>query len=313
MKIIIDEIAMDLNAVKLLARVAETRSFTQAAVSLGLTQSGLSRAIGRLEAELGVRLLHRTTRSVSLTPDGQLFYERCAPLLAELEEVEKLLVDRQCAPSGPLKITTPQALGRIVIMPVLRELTRRYPQLQIGAAMTDRLVDLTEEGFDAAVRLGRVGDVRLIARPLAALRWVTVASPEYLRSHGTPERLEQLAGHNCPTVRDLHTGKLLEWQFQRDGQPLSLAVRGDLVLDVADALVDAALVGQGIGLHGRGGDPPASTGTHPPAVRTAAVPGVADLPAVAAVLAEDRRALRGTEERALVRGADILTRGRQGG
>ncbi|MBF2966397.1 LysR family transcriptional regulator, partial [Pseudomonas aeruginosa] len=160
---------MDLNAVKLLARVAETRSFTQAAVSLGLTQSGLSRAIGRLEAELGVRLLHRTTRSVSLTPDGQLFYERCAPLLAELEEVEKLLVDRQCAPSGPLKITTPQALGRIVIMPVLRELTRRYPQLQIEAAMTDRLVDLTEEGFDAAVRLGRVGDVRLIARPLAAL------------------------------------------------------------------------------------------------------------------------------------------------
>lgn len=246
MKIIIDEIPMDLNAVKLLARVAETRSFTQAAVSLGLTQSGLSRAIGRLEAELGVRLLHRTTRSVSLTPDGQLFYERCAPLLAELEEVEKLLVDRQCAPSGPLKITTPQALGRIVIMPVLRELTRRYPQLQIEAAMTDRLVDLTEEGFDAAVRLGRVGDVRLIARPLAALRWVTVASPEYLRSHGTPERLEQLAGHNCPTVRDLHTGKLLEWQFQRDGQPLSLAVRGDLVLDVADALVDAALIGQGI-------------------------------------------------------------------
>lgn len=131
-------------------------------------------------------------------------------------------------------------------MPMLRELTRRYPQLQIEAAMTDRLVDLTEEGFDAAVRLGRVGDVRLIARPLAALRWVTVASPEYLRSHGTPERLEQLAEHNCPTVRDLHTGKLLEWQFQRDGQPLSLAVRGDLVLDVADALVDAALVGQGI-------------------------------------------------------------------
>ncbi len=312
MKIIIDEIAMDLNAVKLLARVAETRSFTQAAVSLGLTQSGLSRAIGRLEAELGVRLLHRTTRSVSLTPDGQLFYERCAPLLAELEEVEKLLVDRQCAPSGPLKITTPQALGRIVIMPVLRELTRRYPQLQIEAAMTDRLVDLTEEGFDAAVRLGRVGDVRLIARPLAALRWVTVASPEYLRGHGTPERLEQLAGHNCPTVRDLHTGKLLEWQFQRDGQPLSRpgAGRGRRA-----GRRGAGRPGHrpGDGLHGRGGDPPASTGTHPPAVRTAAVPGVADLPAVAAVLAEDRRALRGTEERALVRGADVLTRGRQGG
>ncbi|WLH85544.1 LysR family transcriptional regulator [Pseudomonas sp. FP2338] len=237
---------MDLNAVRLLARVAETRSFTRAAGDLGLTQSGLSRAISRLESELGVRLLQRNTRSVSLTPDGQMLYERCAPLLAELAETEKLMLDRRSSPSGLLKISTPSLFGRKVVMPLIGELTMRYPQLRIEAVMTDRLVDIVDEGFDALLRTGEIQDQRLIARTLPPLRWVTVAAPSYLARFGTPQNVEDLKAHNCIAVRNLRNGRLVDWQFMRDGKVQDVAVEGRLIFDIGDAMVDAALGGFGI-------------------------------------------------------------------
>lgn len=230
---------MDLNAVRLLARVAETRSFTRAAGDLGLTQSGLSRAISRLESELGVRLLQRNTRSVSLTPDGQMLYERCAPLLAELAETEKLMLDRRSSPSGLLKISTPSLFGRKVVMPLIGELTMRYPQLRIEAVMTDRLVDIVDEGFDALLRTGEIQDQRLIARTLPPLRWVTVAAPSYLARFGTPQNVEDLKAHNCIAVRNLRNGRLVDWQFMRDGKVQDVAVEGRLIFDIGDAMVDA--------------------------------------------------------------------------
>ncbi|BBN57337.1 hypothetical protein TRE132_54620 [Pseudomonas chlororaphis subsp. aurantiaca] len=156
---------MDLNAVRLLVRVAETRSFTRAAGDLRLTQSGLSRAISRLEQQLGVRLLQRNTRSVSLTPDGQLLVERATPLLTELAQTERLLLDRRDSPTGLLKISTPSLFGRKVVMPLIGRLTEQYPDLSIEAVMTDRLVDIVDEGFDAILRTGEIQDQRLIARP----------------------------------------------------------------------------------------------------------------------------------------------------
>ena len=219
---------MDLNALRLLVRVAETRSFTRAAADLGLTQSGLSRAISRLEAELGVRLLQRNTRSVSLTPDGQMLYERSAPLLAELAEAEKLM------------------LGRKVVMPVIGELTLRYPDLRIEAVMTDRLVDIVDEGFDALLRTGEIQDQRLIARALTPLRWVTVASPNYLARFGTPQTVEELRDHNCLTVRNLRSGRMVDWQFMLDGKVRDVNVEGRLIFDLGDALVDGAVGGFGI-------------------------------------------------------------------
>ncbi|MBD8094677.1 LysR family transcriptional regulator [Pseudomonas fluorescens] len=237
---------MDLNAVRLLARVAETRSFTRAAGDLGLTQSGLSRAISRLESELGVRLLQRNTRSVSLTPDGQMLYERCAPLLAELAETEKLMLDRRSSPSGLLKISTPSLFGRKVVMPVIGELTLRYPELRIEAVMTDRLVDIVDEGFDALLRTGEIQDLRLIARALPPLRWVTVAAPSYLARFGTPHSIEDLKDHNCITVRNLRNGRLVDWQFMCDGKVQDAGVEGRLIFDIGDAMVDAALGGFGI-------------------------------------------------------------------
>ncbi|WP_025131790.1 LysR family transcriptional regulator [Pseudomonas sp. PH1b] len=237
---------MDLNAVRLLVRVAETRSFTRAAGDLGLTQSGLSRAISRLEQQLGVRLLQRNTRSVSLTPDGQVLVERAGPLLAELAHTENLLLDRRDSPRGVLKISTPSLFGRKVVMPVIGQLMGQYPELSIEAVMTDRVVDIIDEGFDAVVRTGVIQDQRLIARTLAPLRWVTVAAPAYLQRHGTPQRLTDLQRHNCLAVRNLRSGRLVEWQFMDQGKPLDLAVQGRLIFDIGDALVDAVLGGYGI-------------------------------------------------------------------
>ncbi|WP_421570836.1 LysR family transcriptional regulator [Stenotrophomonas sp. PD6] len=237
---------MDLNAVRMLVQVAEARSFTAAAGQLGVSQSGLSRAIGRLESELGVRLLHRTTRNVSLTPDGRQFVEHCTPLLCGLEDAERKLGDRPCTPSGVLKLTAPSMFGRKVLVPLAGQLTAAYPQLQFELVLNDRLVDLVEEGFDAALRTGPIGDVRMVARPLRPLRWVTVASPAYLARHGAPATVDALHDHTCLAVRNLRSGRLVDWQF-RDGDGLrDFTAPARMVFDSGDPLVEGALAGIGI-------------------------------------------------------------------
>lgn len=237
---------MDLNAVRMLVQVAEARSFTAAAGQLGISQSGLSRAIGRLESELGVRLLQRTTRAVSLTPDGRQFVEHCAPLLCGLEDAERRLGDRPCTPSGVLKLTAPSMFGRKVLVPLTGQLMARYPQLQFELVLNDRLVDLVEEGFDAALRTGPISDVRMVARPLRPLRWVTVASPGYIARHGAPESVDALQDHTCLAVRNLRSGRLVDWQF-RDGDGLrDVTAPARMVFDSGDPLVEGALAGVGI-------------------------------------------------------------------
>lgn len=237
---------MDLNAVRMLVQVAEARSFTTAAGQLGISQSGLSRAIGRLESELGVRLLQRTTRAVSLTPDGRQFVEHCTPLLCGLEDAERRLGDRPCTPSGVLKLTAPSMFGRKVLVPLTGQLMARYPQLQFELVLNDRLVDLVEEGFDAALRTGPISDVRMVARPLRPLRWVTVASPGYIARHGAPESVDALQDHTCLAVLNLRSGRLVDWQF-RDGDGLrDVTAPARMVFDSGDPLVEGALAGVGI-------------------------------------------------------------------
>ena len=237
---------MDLNAVRMLVQVAEARSFTAAAGQLGISQSGLSRAIGRLESELGVRLLQRTTRAVSLTPDGRQFVEHCTPLLCGLEDAERRLGDRPCTPSGVLKLTAPSMFGRKVLVPLTGQLMAIYPQLQFELVLNDRLVDLVEEGFDAALRTGPISDVRMVARPLRPLRWVTVVSPGYIARHGAPETVDALQDHACLAVRNLRSGRLVDWQF-RDGDGLrEFTAPARMVFDSGDPLVEGALAGVGI-------------------------------------------------------------------
>lgn len=238
---------MDLNAVRMLVQVAEARSFTVAAGQLGISQSGLSRAIGRLESALGVRLLHRNTRNVSLTPDGRQFVEHCAPLLSGLEDAERRLGDRPSTPSGVLKLTAPSMFGRKVLVPLAGQLMAAHPQLQFELVLNDRLVDLVEEGFDAALRTGPISDVRMVARPLRPLNWVTVASPAYIARHGEPASVDALHDHACLAVRNLRSGRLVDWQFREaDGQLREFTPPARMVFDSGDPLVEGALAGIGI-------------------------------------------------------------------
>ncbi|MEN4951100.1 LysR family transcriptional regulator [Stenotrophomonas rhizophila] len=238
---------MDLNAVRMLVQVADARSFTVAAGQLGISQSGLSRAISRLESALGVRLLHRNTRNVSLTPDGRQFVEHCAPLLSGLEDAERRLGDRPSTPSGVLKLTAPSMFGRKVLVPLAGQLMAAHPQLQFELVLNDRLVDLVEEGFDAALRTGPISDVRMVARPLRPLHWVTVASPAYIAQHGEPATVDALRDHACLAVRNLRSGRLVDWQFREaEGQLREFTPPARMVFDSGDPLVEGALAGIGI-------------------------------------------------------------------
>ena len=237
---------MDLNALKIFIKVGETQSFTKAAQALGLTQSGVSRAITRLELDLRVTLLNRNTHSVSLTTDGVFLYESSKSLIHEMDEVGHSITGRTVFPEGELKITTPSAYGRLVIIPMLKEILDRYPALTIDAVMTDRLVDLVEEGFDAAIRIGSVQDSRLIARTIKHLRFVTVASPEYLNSHGIPKEPAELVQHNCLAVKAQKTGRSTKWFYSIAGEQQAFDIKGNLVVDTADVLLEAALSGMGV-------------------------------------------------------------------
>jgi len=233
----------NLSGILAFVRAAEARNFTKAAQQLGMTPSGVSKAISRLESQFKVRLLHRTSRSVTMTPEGTTFYERCRQIVADLQDAEQLLSQAQMAPQGVLRITLPLSVGRLHLARAIPEFVRRYPDITVEASLTDRLVDLVEEGYDLAVRMGKPPDSRVVARPLTVGKLVTCASPAYLKQHGTPRTPEDLVAHNCIRFVLPSTGRAQDWKFQRDGKRFSVAVSGNVALDHAEALVEAALAG----------------------------------------------------------------------
>ena len=194
-----------LDAMRIFVRVTETGSFTQAADSLGLPRASVSNAIKQLETKLGTRLLHRTTRRVQLTQDGQACVERCKDLLADMEEWETMFVARGQALTGRLRVDLPATLARTTVIPQLPTFLAQHPALRIELSSTDRRVDLVREGFDCVLRVGAVADSTLIARPLGRMRQVNVASPAYLERFGVPRTLDDLgakaAGARCKRWR----------------------------------------------------------------------------------------------------------------
>lgn len=235
--------------------IAEARSFRAAAQQLGVTPSALSKAMAKLEADLGLLLLHRTSRSVTLTTEGEAFLRQCREAVDRVRAARELASQAQRAPRGLLRVSLPTTLGRLVIMPALPRLLALYPALSVQAVLTDRFVQLTGENVDVAVRIGEIQDSRAVGRRLRTTRWVTAASPAYLARRGTPRSPADLVQHNCLKFV-LPNGLLHEWEFvdqagghagKRTGEKAAtVAAQGNLVADNGEALVEAAIAGLGL-------------------------------------------------------------------
>lgn len=226
-------------------RAADTRSFTIAAEQLGLSRSTVGKRITRLETRLGVRLLQRTTRSVTLTDEGMVFYTHCVGILQSLEAAEASMAARSTVPTGRLRIDVPVSLGRLQILPVVHDYLRQWPMVDVKISFNDRYVDLVEEGIDVAVRVGGLADSGLVSRTVAPHRLVTCAAPDYLRRRGVPATIDDLAGHNCLAFD--HGGRTAQWRFQVDGVRRRVRIDGNLISTQAEALRDATTAGLGIG------------------------------------------------------------------
>lgn len=225
-------------------RIAERGSFTQAADDLQLPRATVSNLIQRLEARLGVRLLERTTRTVRLTPDGEAYRQRCAGLLADLEEADGLF--RQTAPKGLLRVNLQGTLARNFVVPALPAFLARHPQLELQIGEHDRLVDLVREGVDCVLRAGPLRDSSLVARRVALLPQITCASASYLAQFGEPRTLADLAGHRAVNYLSSATGQALPLEFTVNGEVKTLPLPGVVSVTGADLYAGAAIAGLGL-------------------------------------------------------------------
>ncbi len=225
-------------------RIVETGGFAAAARELGLTASALSKVLARLEARLGVRLLTRTTRRIGLTPEGETYLARARDILSLIEAAEADVTEGRGRPSGPLRVNTGTAFARHRLIPVLPEFLARYPAVTLDLSVTDRRVDLVQEGVDVALRTGTLGDSSLVARKIAEGQRVVCAAPAYLARRGTPTAPEDLLSHDCLVLRGL--ARLTAWPFRSGSGLQTLTVRGSVTTDSAEALRDMALAGLGI-------------------------------------------------------------------
>ncbi|HSA88941.1 MAG TPA: LysR family transcriptional regulator [Burkholderiales bacterium] len=234
-----------LGAIQVFAQVVESGSFAKAADRLGLSTSATSRHVADLEAHLQTRLLNRTTRRVSLTESGRAFYERAVQLLADLEEAEQEAARAAVVPRGTIRLTTSVNFGVRHLGPAIAEFLARHAEVRFDVSLSDRVVDLVEEGFDLAVRIGPLGSENVVARKLGETRLVPCASPQYLAAHPAPKTPEDLAAHNCFTYEYVTPRNV--WRF-RDASGAERAVRiaGTLHSNNGDLLAEAAARGAGI-------------------------------------------------------------------
>jgi DNA-binding transcriptional LysR family regulator len=238
---------MDLHELRIFATVAELASFSRAAEQLGLAKGRVSTSVRQLEAQIGARLLQRTTRSVRLTPDGERFLHRCKELLTEAEQLQAMFQPASAGLTGRLRIDLPNRLARDVVLPRLPEFLAMHPLLEIGISTTDRRVDLVHEGFDCVLRVGALVDSDLVARPLGFLRTRNVASPAYLRAHGTPRTLADLARHRVVHYMPSLNAQGASWDYvDADGERRALPMRADVTVNGTDAYQAAALAGLGL-------------------------------------------------------------------
>ncbi len=234
-----------LGAIPVFVAVVENGGFSAAARKLGISKSAVSKRINHLEDHLGVRLLHRTTRKLSLTEAGERYLEHAAEALAAANQAEDAVTELQGEPQGQLRINAPMSFGRLHVAPLIPKFLKRYPRLQIDLVMDDRKVDLVAEGFDLSIRGGILPDSTLIARKLAPIHQVLCASPEYIERHGLPGTPEELTGHNC--VLFSLSSDANKWTLIDADGSQSVLVSGSYQVNNSEALLEALRAGVGIG------------------------------------------------------------------
>lgn len=227
-------------------KVVETRSFSAAARQLGSSKSLVSKRVANLEHSLGVRLLTRSTRSMSLTESGTAFYEQCARIAQAIAAAEQTVTRLQEQPRGLLKVTTPVIFGGLYMARLMKSFRERYPDVEIEVNASDRMVDLVEEGYDLAIRLTDDPSPSVVAKRLAPLRWVTCAAPSYLERHGTPQSPQDLLHHECL----VYHGPPMQpgWRYRIDGKLTTLNVTGHYRVNTSEVMMQMALAGMGITL-----------------------------------------------------------------
>jgi LysR family transcriptional regulator for bpeEF and oprC len=226
--------------------VVDLGSFSRAADRLDLSKATVTAHVAAIENRLGVRLLNRTTRKLSLTEDGAAYLDHARRVLADVAETEDMLSRARTTPRGRLRVDMPVTLGRQHIVPALPRFAAQYPEIEIVATLDDRRIDLVEEGVDVAIRMGELEDSSFIARRVYSTGFIVCASPDYLAIHGTPATPEDLVHHQCLSFYWAAQRHTFEWPFERDGQRFAITPRGRLSVSNAEALVDAALAGAGI-------------------------------------------------------------------
>jgi LysR family transcriptional regulator for bpeEF and oprC len=233
-------------AMQVFTRVVDANSFSRAADHLGMPRATVTTTIQNLEALLRVRLLNRTTRRISLTPDGAAYYEHCARILGEVEETESSFRDVASGPKGRLRIDVPSVIARLILIPRLCEFHSRYPEVELVIGMGDRPVDLVQEAVDCVIRGGELQDSTLVARRIGTLGFATCAAPAYLERHGAPTSLAELGNHQAVNYFSSLTGRSVDWDFVVDGVPTAVKMSGMVSVNDAEAYVACGLQGFGL-------------------------------------------------------------------
>lgn len=226
--------------------VARQASFTSGARQLGISTKVASKYVRQLEESLGVQLLHRTTRKVTLTDTGQAYLQRCIPLLDQFDELESVVQERQATLAGPIRITAPTAFGSAELIEALCPFQTAHPKVEIRLFLSDQRVSIVEEGFDLGIRFGTLQDSTLIARKLSDMRVAVFASPDYLERHGEPAHPSALTTHNC--LLALSSADATHWRFRINGEALSVPVAGSFHANAPRAVAHMAAGGLGIGI-----------------------------------------------------------------
>lgn len=233
-------------AMKVFVRVVESGSFSKAAAALDMPGPTVSRHVQSLEAHLGTRLLARTTRRVTVTDDGLAYYDRCVQVLGEIDDMEADLGKARDTPTGRIRVSLPTAVAKHIVIPALPEFVDAYPDVRIDLVMSDRPVDLAGEGFDCAIRVGKLHNEGVVNKRVGEVWNMVCAAPDYLERHGEPKTLADLKHHIGINYISQATGRVLPWDFLVDGEPYPVQMKSVLTVNDADAYISCGLAGLGI-------------------------------------------------------------------